>query len=237
MGWSGKYVNEQCWFVSLMPPNLIMMICMLGLIPILVVIVLYLIILYHAIEKVIQLKRAGIPPTNDTDLRMFRGRSSLNLPEANNELHAENFFRKYFKTSLTEKAPKKSKAIKIVVFTTGSFVITWVPYFIASFLFVNCDKSVNPERCNLLQILIASPLAILGFCNSLLNPIIYAWWHNGFRAFVSKLVCKTKDTSTTAGTSSSNLDKSSRRVSACYDNKAADIEMNMVSIDLNLREH
>ena len=77
--------------------------------------------------------------------------------------------------------PSKWKAIKIVLFTTGAFVVTWVPYFVASTIFVYCDQEKNPKFCNSLKIAIASPLAILGFTNSLLNPIIYAWWHNGFR--------------------------------------------------------
>lgn len=231
MGWSGPYVNQQCWFISLVPPKLILMICLLGLIPILLVIVLYSIILYHAIKKVIQLRKAGQQPADDNGLRIFRGNSAINIPE--DYVKSENIFRKYFKSSVTEpKAPKKSKAVIIVLLTTGSFVITWVPYFIASFLFINCDKNVTPDRCNTLQIMIASPLAILGFCNSLLNPIIYAWWHNGFRGFVQAMICKKKGSSTTPGTSSSNVDKSSRKSSSCYDNKAADIELNMVSIDL-----
>lgn len=46
----------------------------------------------------------------------------------------------------------------------------------------------DSKRCKNLTIIIASPLAILGFTNSLINPIIYAWWHKGFRTFVQKRV-------------------------------------------------
>lgn len=63
--------------------------------------------------------------------------------------------------------PTQWKATLIVVLTTGSFVVTWMPYFIVSATTGECP--------------LYSPLAMLGFANSLLNPIIYAWWHNGFR--------------------------------------------------------
>lgn len=83
----------------------------------------------------------------------------------------------------------KWKAIKVVLFTTGSFVITWVPYFIACVMYVSCDWTATPERCRNIQLAIASPLAILGFANSLTNPIIYAWWHNGFRESAKAIIC------------------------------------------------
>ncbi|XP_050081756.1 5-hydroxytryptamine receptor 1A-like [Anopheles aquasalis] len=90
-------------------------------------------------------------------------------------------------SSSSIRGPTKWKAVKVVMFTTGSFVVTWVPYFIASIMFVACDPVTQEELCRGLQFAIASPLAILGFANSLLNPIVYAWWHNGFRESMKKL--------------------------------------------------
>lgn len=90
----------------------------------------------------------------------------------------------------SSRQPSKWKAIKVVMFTTGAFIITWVPYFIASTLYVYCDHEKNPQFCNGLKIAIASPLAILGFANSLLNPIIYAWWHTGFRTHSLRIYSK-----------------------------------------------
>ena len=57
-------------------------------------------------------------------------------------------------------------------------------------MYVYCDHENNPSLCNGLKYAIASPLAILGFANSLLNPIIYAWWHNGFRTSVTRIYVK-----------------------------------------------
>jgi hypothetical protein len=60
-----------------------------------------------------------------------------------------------------------------------------VPYFVASTMHVFCEKRATDENtCKPLRLAIASPLAILGFMNSLLNPLIYAWWHKGFRKYV-----------------------------------------------------
>lgn len=81
----------------------------------------------------------------------------------------------------SNRQPSKWKAIKVVMFTTGAFMVTWIPYFVASTMFVYCDHEKNANFCDGLKTAIASPLAILGFTNSLLNPIIYAWWHTGFR--------------------------------------------------------
>jgi hypothetical protein len=80
-----------------------------------------------------------------------------------------------------------------VVLTTGSFILTWVPYFVASTMYVFCEKWATDENtCKPLRLAIASPLAILGFMNSLLNPLIYAWWHKGFRKYVFTKILGTK---------------------------------------------
>ena len=77
----------------------------------------------------------------------------------------------------------------MVLLTSGSFVVTWVPYFIACCMYVACDWEETPARCRSIQFAIASPLAILGFANSLTNPFIYAWWHNGFRESAKAIFC------------------------------------------------
>lgn len=227
MGWRGDTDNGRvCWFIMLAPPELILLTSIIGFLPLVLIFILYGIILYHALIKVMQLKKAtsninGTQTTNN--LRVFRGGQSMQrgtstatiiddqnqMSETEEPLQPTNRFLRFFsrkpkknidvKTN-TGKSPSKWKAIKVVMYTTGSFTITWVPYFIASCLFVNCDPNQTPEYCNSLKIAIASPLAILGFMNSLFNPIIYAWWHNGFRESVKKiwrgLCCQGNDNNT-----------------------------------------
>ena len=75
----------------------------------------------------------------------------------------------------------------MVALTTGCFIITWVPFLIASNWYFYCDPSETPDLCDNLRVAIAAPLSILGFANSFCNPIIYAWWHTGFRESIKKI--------------------------------------------------
>ncbi|KAJ8880849.1 hypothetical protein PR048_017321 [Dryococelus australis] len=182
LGWRGNTNNGKvCWFIRLAPPGLVVLTAAIGFLPVLATSVLYSIILYHALQKVKQLQHAdknsgcavasvGTGPA----MRLNRGTSA-----ATNTDHDQ------------KSSPKKWKAIKVVLFTNGSFVLTWVPYFIACCLYVACEAtSQHVDSCKSLRVAIGAPLAIMGFLNSLLNPVIYAWWHNGFRTFVRKTLCK-----------------------------------------------
>lgn len=180
MGWKG-WTNggKYCWFIRLAPHGLVLLTGALGSLPIIIITVLYMIILYQALRKIIQLQKCDhdasirhIPKDDDNPntMRIFRGGQSS---KENNEDNRK------------QRSPKKSRAIMVVVLTTGSFIVTWIPYFIASTMYVFCEKqATNENTCKSLRLAIASPLAILGFLNSLLNPLIYAWWHRGFRTFV-----------------------------------------------------
>ncbi|XP_059611449.1 5-hydroxytryptamine receptor 1A-like isoform X1 [Phlebotomus argentipes] len=232
MGWRGDTDNGRvCWFIVLAPPELVLLTTILGLLPILLVVVLYSIILYHALRRVIALNKATQQHTGvqSGTLRMHVGASTQTLNEetlaaattsdTEEPLQPRRRFLRFLsrrraksRTNVrqtTGKSPSKWKAIKVVLFTTGSFVFTWVPYFIASTMYVNCDPQATPEFCTSLRIAIASPLAILGFANSLLNPIIYAWWHNGFRETMKKICCgRCRKTSEEHGSSSSQRSRS-----------------------------
>lgn len=182
MGWYGNTDNGRvCWFIFMAPKELILLTVIVGIVPLLVVIVLYSIILYRALNKIIQLTEAGsskeMSPKPDSALRMFRGKDSIT--EAPNA-----------ETSPPKKlnVPSKWKAIKVVLFTTGSFVITWTPYFVASLMYGYKCYDAQTQMCKTLRYLVASPLAILGFVNSLINPVIYAWWHKGFRKFIKRKI-------------------------------------------------
>lgn len=200
MGWSGDTDNGNiCWFILLAPKGLVLLTVLVGIIPLLLVIFLYSIILYHAIKKIIQLQQQTRRNDNNTNIeedissgniRMFRGGGNTSENEEQPQPEQKGilrFFKK--KPSSSVKSPNKWKAIKVVLFTSGSFVLTWCPYFITSLIYVfNCDIDNTSKRCKTMRTLISSPLAILGFMNSFLNPVIYAWWHKGFRTFFKKKV-------------------------------------------------
>ncbi|KAL7020009.1 hypothetical protein ACKWTF_011342 [Chironomus riparius] len=215
----GTMSGDQCWFI-LLNSELVLATTTIGTIPIFIVVILYSIILKKALKKVGELKKATsfiattAIETGDNNLRIFRG-STVDLRQTvDRDQDTTAPLRKHSKskslrcfwccssssktyapeniamTMTPRRQPSRWKAIKIVMFTTGSFVITWVPYFIVSTMYVYCDHENNPSFCNGLKYAIASPLAILGFANSLLNPIIYAWWHNGFRTNVTRIYAR-----------------------------------------------
>ncbi|XP_026743127.1 glucose-dependent insulinotropic receptor-like isoform X1 [Trichoplusia ni] len=96
------------------------------------------------------------------------------------------------------KEPNKWRAITIVLLTSGSFMITWMPFFITVTVFVFCEDKLTNPSCRHMRTLLGGPLAALAFLNSLLNPVIYTCWHKGFqksvrtiyRKFFQKYICK-----------------------------------------------
>lgn len=160
---------------------------------------LYLLILSKALKKISEFKRArnGVEIDNN-NLRYFRG--SANDLEDISDTHTSlrtteqiNCFKccSFESSNKTHtKQPSKWKAIKIVIFTTGSFVLTWVPFFIVSTMYVYCDHENNENFCKNLKYAVAGPLAALGFSNSVINPIIYCWWHASFRKNAIRILSK-----------------------------------------------
>lgn len=94
-GWRGDTNNGRtCWFIRLAPPELVILTTVVGILPLAVIFVLYSIILYHAIQKVIQLRNAINQPTGTVSgsLRMHVGVSNsiansvANLSPTQNQL-------------------------------------------------------------------------------------------------------------------------------------------------------
>ncbi|KAJ9596058.1 hypothetical protein L9F63_012791 [Diploptera punctata] len=203
-GWTGPTNDgKYCWFIKLAPAELVLITGTIGCFPIVAITVLYSIILYYALKKVERLQKADYEAslkeakqTSGGELRMFRGgRNNADDPQTG---------KKY--------SPKKFRAIMVVGLTTGSFILTWVPYLVASVLYVVCMKTAeNQDDCKPLSLAIASPLAILGFANSLFNPLIYAWWHKGFRTFVRTKILRRKKVRNQSATGSSKTTSSSTR--------------------------
>lgn len=86
--------------------------------------------------------------------------------------------------------PSKLKAAKTVLLVTLCFVCTWAPYYVAIILYVNCNIMKNGYACIPLETLTLGPLYFLGVSNSLCDPIIYAWWHTGFKRTIRKIYWK-----------------------------------------------
>ncbi|CAG0898630.1 unnamed protein product [Darwinula stevensoni] len=78
------------------------------------------------------------------------------------------------------KSKFRRRAFLVVLAIVGAFFVTWMPYFLATLVYAACGR----EGCKSVVSALATVLPVLGQVNSLLNPVIYAWWHKGFRDFV-----------------------------------------------------
>lgn len=83
----------------------------------------------------------------------------------------------------------KLKSILVVFISCISFLVTWGPYMVCGFLYAVFCRSEG-LTCSNIALALTSPLAVLGFFNSILNPIIYAWWHRPFNEAIRKIVCR-----------------------------------------------
>lgn len=85
MGWIGDTNGGRvCWFVTVVPPELILLTASIGLLPLIVTLVLYGIILYHALQKIVQLKKAAArySGAQTGQLRVFVGGGRRTVPVA-----------------------------------------------------------------------------------------------------------------------------------------------------------
>lgn len=167
MGWSRSTDNGRvCWFIIIAPKELMLLTVIVGGICVVIVTILNVLILRKALKSIEHIQRAD--------------QNTLSISE-------DNGLRRVRNTNVQVSQPSKWRAVKVVTLTFGSFVITWGPYFVASLIYA---YSIDEKLCGKLKSLIASPLALLGFLNSLINPMIYAWWHKGFRKFICQRCCK-----------------------------------------------
>ncbi|XP_049729002.1 glucose-dependent insulinotropic receptor [Elephas maximus indicus] len=72
------------------------------------------------------------------------------------------------------RTPNDFKAIRTVAVLIGSFTLSWAPFFITGIVQVAC------QGCHLYLVL-ERYLWLLGVGNSLLNPLIYAYWQKEVR--------------------------------------------------------
>ncbi|XP_055851777.1 glucose-dependent insulinotropic receptor-like isoform X2 [Episyrphus balteatus] len=133
---------------------------------------------------------------HERDLRTFHGRKQITSNCADEDLptRVRCFGLPCCQKKTLEITPyfcdNKWKAVKIVVFTTGAYFITWFPFFVTYILYARCDINMDFEHCEYLAYLLSNPLSVLIISNSLLNPLIYAWWHPGFKVSIKKMYSK-----------------------------------------------
>ncbi|XP_038219653.1 octopamine receptor Oamb [Zerene cesonia] len=76
----------------------------------------------------------------------------------------------------------ETKAAKTLGIIVGGFVFCWLPFFSVYVVRAFCGDCVTP--------IIFSILFWLGYCNSAINPLIYALFSKDFRFAFKRIICK-----------------------------------------------
>nr|ABI33825.1 putative octopamine receptor [Manduca sexta] len=76
----------------------------------------------------------------------------------------------------------ETKAAKTLGIIVGGFVFCWLPFFSVYVVRAFCGECVTP--------IVFSILFWLGYCNSAINPLIYALFSKDFRFAFKRIICK-----------------------------------------------
>ncbi|KAG7476287.1 hypothetical protein MATL_G00081370 [Megalops atlanticus] len=80
---------------------------------------------------------------------------------------------------------RERKTVKTLGIIMGTFILCWLPFFIVALVLPFC-----PESCHM-PVWLADVINWLGYSNSLLNPIIYAYFNKDFQSAFKKIIkCK-----------------------------------------------
>jgi len=76
----------------------------------------------------------------------------------------------------------ETKAAKTLAIIVGGFIVCWLPFFTMYLIRAFCENCIQPT--------VFSVLFWLGYCNSAINPMIYALFSNEFRIAFKRIVCR-----------------------------------------------
>ncbi|XP_055923668.1 octopamine receptor Oamb isoform X1 [Eupeodes corollae] len=76
----------------------------------------------------------------------------------------------------------ETKAAKTLAIIVGMFVFCWLPFFTIYIIRPFCENCIDP--------LLFSILFWLGYCNSAVNPMIYALFSKDFRFAFKRIICR-----------------------------------------------
>lgn len=99
------------------------------------------------------------------------------------QYHHQQQQRRKFLSHQRLRMQRDNKAAKTLGIIMGAFLFCWLPFFAWYVLSTMCDSLVTPPT-------IVSTLFWIGYFNSVLNPVIYAFYNRDFRrAFKTLLFC------------------------------------------------
>ncbi|XP_063895684.1 glucose-dependent insulinotropic receptor isoform X2 [Helicoverpa armigera] len=208
MGWTGRtFTDYRCWYIAVFPSALLLVLSIVVLSVIIMVCILYILILRSAVKAVDKIREfKEISYTNKGYVDELTNSTAVISITDSLETNVE--MQKIESETQTQKSdsskgrrigccrmrpaahPSKLKAVTTVLIVTLCFLGTWAPYYVAVIMYVKCDIMKNGYECIPLEILTLGPLYLLGVCNSLCDPLIYAWRHSGFKSTLKRIYWK-----------------------------------------------
>ena len=80
---------------------------------------------------------------------------------------------------------RERKTVKTLGIIMGTFILCWLPFFIVALVLPFCESSCH------MPTLLGAIINWLGYSNSLLNPVIYAYFNKDFQNAFKKIIrCK-----------------------------------------------
>lgn len=206
MGWTGKtFTDYRCWYIAVFPSALLLVLSFLVLSVIIMVCILYILILRSAVRAVDKIREFQETSYTNKAFIVDLPTVVISISECL-EKGKQMDLRKFDSDSQTQRSdssgrrkvgccrpnshPSKIKAVTTVLLVTLCFLGTWAPYYVAVIMYVKCDIMKNGYECIPLEVLTLGPLYLLGVCNSLCDPVIYAWRHSGFKRSIKRIYFK-----------------------------------------------
>ncbi|XP_053678013.1 octopamine receptor Oamb-like [Anopheles nili] len=108
--------------------------------------------------------------------QQHRERGSLLSPRASKRMGKRNI------KAQVKRFRMETKAAKTLAIIVGLFVLCWLPFFTMYLVRPFCDDCINE--------LLFSIVFWIGYCNSAINPMIYALFSKDFRFAFKRIICR-----------------------------------------------
>lgn len=132
---------------------------------------------------------------------VYKGSTSGHHNNNNNSVHNKDFLSVSEKEKMPTSSPRASKkmgkrnikaqvkrfrietkAAKTLAIIVGLFILCWLPFFTLYLIRPFCEDCINP--------ILFSIVFWIGYCNSAINPMIYALFSKDFRFAFKKIICR-----------------------------------------------